>query len=262
MKHTTIFITLINLLLAVSCKSEKKVTTYEDLYKEQPFTILIAPTQDNTKRPQEKSTQDRVLNEELDMAATFLQQSCVEPLVSQGYYAIPPLAGNTILQKYNKSYRELMQGNITDLHSLYGIDAILLVAIHKWKEPEVNEVVVFAEYTLRSVKTGQELMHSWVRGDKLQPVDDKGEPIELAADYKFIQTTQMEPRLAHRCLLLQGMSDFALRNMPTSASRWMFKQDQYTSANPNFYSFLMNPDGSIEREKYNEDAFGNECFTD
>lgn len=262
MKRTAIFITLLGLLLTVSCKSEKKVTTYENIYKEQPFTILVVPAQDNTKRTKEKSTQDRVLNQELDMAATFLQQSCIEPLVSQGYYAIPPLASNTILKKYGKSYRELMLGDIADLGSLYGVDAVLLVALHKWAEPEVNEVVVFAEYTLRSVKSGLELMHTWVRGDKLQPVDDKGEPIELAADFKFIQATGLEPRLAHRCLLLQGMSDFALRNMPTSASRWMFKQDQYAAANPNFYSFLMNPDGSIEREKYNEDAFGNECFTD
>lgn len=262
MKHTSIPLIFLALLLIISCKSEKKVTTYEELYKEQPFTILIVPTQDNTKRLQEKSSQDRVLNEELDMAATFLQQSCVEPLVSQGYYAIPPLAGNTILEKYGKTYRQLMLDNITDLNNQYGVDAILLVAIHKWMEPEVNEVVVFAEFTLRSVKSGLELMHTWVRGDKLQPVDDKGDPIELAADLAFIKTTEMKPRLAHRCLLLQGMSDFALRNMPTSASRWMFKQDQYTSANPNFYSFLMNTDGSIEREKYNEDAFGNECFTD
>lgn len=262
MKRTTIFLVTLGLLLTVACKSEKKVAAYENLYKEQPLTILIAPAQDNTKRPQEKTTQDRVFNRELDMAATFLQQSCVEPLVSQGYYTIPPLAGNTIIEKYGKSYRELMLGNIADLGSLYGIDAVLLVAIHKWAEPEVNEVVVFAEYTLRSVKSGLELMHTWVRGDKLQPVDDKGDPIELAADFQFIQATELEPRLAHRCLLLQGMSDFALRNIPTSASRWMFKQDQYASANPSFYSFLMNPDGSIEREKYNEDAFGNECFTD
>jgi hypothetical protein len=262
MRYSKIILAFLCLALIVACKSEKKVTTYEELYKEQPFTILIVPTQDNSKRQQEKNTQDHAVNDELDMAATFMQQTCVEPLVSLGYYAVPPLAGNAILEKYGKSYRQLMLDNISDLGSQYGIDAILLVAIHKWAEPEVNEVVVFAEYTLRSVKSGLELMHTWVRGDKIQPVDDKGDPIELAADLALLQTTEMDPHLAHRCLLLQGMSDFALRNMPTSASRWMFKQDQYTSANPNFYSFLMNTDGSIEREKYNEDAFGNECFTD
>lgn len=262
MNRIKLIIAFLGLLLIVSCKSQKKAATYEELYKEQPFTILIVPTQDNSKRQQEKNTQDHALNEELDMAATFMQQTCVEPLVSQGYYTIPPLAGNTILEKYGKTYRQLMLDNISDLNRLYGVDAILLVAIHKWAQLEVNEVVVFAEYTLRSVKSGLELMHTWVRGDKIQPVDDKGDPIELAADQAFIKTTELDPPLAHRCLLLQGMSDFALRNMPTSASRWMFKQDQFTSANPNFYSFLMNTDGSIEREKYNEDAFGNECFTD
>ena len=56
---------LVALLLAVSCKSEKKVTTYNELYREKPVTILVAPVQDNAKRPMVKTTQDRVLNDEL-----------------------------------------------------------------------------------------------------------------------------------------------------------------------------------------------------
>lgn len=261
MKHTGILLALAGLLLA-SCAGDKKATAYEGLYKEQPFTILVAPVQDNTKRQQEKNAQDRALNEDLDLAATFVQQACVNPLVSQGYYAIPPLAGNTLVEQYGKGYRQLLHDDIAELNRRYGVDAVLLVALHKWAEPEVNEVVVYAEYTLRSVLTGSELMHTWVRGDKIQPVDDKGEPIGLAADNAFVQATDLPAPLAYRCRLLQAMSDFVLRNMPTSASRWMFRRDQYTAANPNFYRFVMNPDGSIARDKYDADAYGNECFTD
>ena len=50
MKHTSIPIIFLALLLIISCKSEKKVTTYEELYKEQPFTILIVPTPNARKK--------------------------------------------------------------------------------------------------------------------------------------------------------------------------------------------------------------------
>ena len=139
---------------------------------------------------------------------------------------------------------------------------MLLTAIHKWQQPEINEIVVYTEYTLRSTKSGVELMHVWVRGDKMQPVDVKGDPVELSTDQAFIDRSGMGSKLAHRCILLEQMSDFALRNLPTSISRWHFQHDRYISSNPVFYSFTINPDGSIERSDYSEDAFGNECFTD
>ena len=86
--------------------------------------------------------------------------------------------------------------------------------------------------------------------------------MELSTDQAFIDRSGMGSKLAHRCILLEQMSDFALRNLPTSISRWHFQHDRYISSNPVFYSFTINPDGSIERSDYSEDAFGNECFTD
>ena len=255
-------IVLAAIVLLASCKSEKKATAYSDLYNEKPVTILIAPVQDNAKRMLEKNTQDRVFNEELTAAAHYLRQTLAAPLASQGYYTIAPLASDIILQKTGLDYRQLMMGNMASLNSAYGIDAVLLVAIHKWQQPEINEVVVYTEYTLRSTKSGLELMHTWVRGDKIQPVDIKGEPIELSTDVDFIVRNQLNIPLAHKCILLQQMSDFALRNLPTSVSQWHFQHDRYITSNPVFYNFIIYPDGSIERTNYSEDAFGNECFTD
>ena len=253
---------LLAVLLFAACKSETKVTTYEDLYKEQPVSILTAAVQDNAPRPPVKTTQDEVLNDEYKATAVFLRQCLAAPLAAQGYYTVAPLAGDVILEKVGKDYRQLQLDGLTELHSRYGIDAVLLVAIHKWQRPEINEVVVFAEYTLRSTKSGLELMHTWVRGNKIQPVDVKGEPVELPDDLAFMERNQMDSRLAHICILVQQMTDFALRNLPTSVSLWHFQHDQYIPSNPAFYSFTINPDGSIERSKYSEDAFGNECFTD
>ena len=248
------------MLLLSSCKSEKRIATYEDLYKEQPFTVMLAPTQDNAQRILPKTTQDQILNDELTIAAQFVRQTVAKPLVDQGYYPLAPLATDVLMDTIKLDYREFATTDLKELATRYGIDAVLLVAIHKWQEPEVNEVVVYAEYTLRSTKTGMELMHTWVRGSKMQPLDAKGVPAELSTDMEFINRTGFNSRLAHRCILLEAMSDFVLRGLPTSASRWYFQHDQYVSANPQFYGFTITPDGSIARSEYNEDAFGNECF--
>ena len=257
-----VLIPLACLALLFSCKSERKVTAYEELYKEQPVSIITAPVQDNAPRPPVKTTQDEVFNDEYKAAAVYLRQCLAAPLAAQGYYTVAPLTSDVILEKVGKDYRQLQLDGIKEMHTLYGIDAVLLVAIHKWQRPEINEVVVFAEYTLRSTKSGLELMHTWVRGNKIQPVDVKGEPAELPGDLAFMERNKMDSRLAHMCILVQQMTDFAMRNIPTSVSRWHFQHDQYIPSNPAFYSFTINPDGSIERSKYSEDAFGNECFTD
>ena len=219
-------------------------------------------SQDNAKRPVVKTSQDEILARELASAALFMRQTLSEPLVNMGYYTLPPLASDVILERLGLTYKQYMNDDLRLLDSLYGIDAVLLVAIHKWQNPEVNETVVYAEYTLRSTKTGMDLMHTWVRGNKMQPVDTHGEPVELPADIDFIDQSGLSSSLAHRCLLLQQMSDFVLRNLPIGTRRWFHKRDQYIPANPSYYGFIINPDGSLERREYTEDAFGNECFTD
>lgn len=260
MNRFPLYITALAMLLIVSCSSEKKVASYEVLYKESPATILVGPIQDSAKRADVKTKQDEVFNAELADAATFMQQTLADPLLFQGYYVLPPLVSDVIIDKAQANYKSLSQGDIAFLASQYGVDAVLLVAIHKWQEPEVNEVVVYAEYTLRSTKTGQELAHTWVRGEKIQPVDTYGEPVNLQSDDDFIKSSGLPNRLAHRCILLQQMSDFVLRSLPTSVNRWNFKHDQYIPSNPSYYSFVINPDGSLERKEYTEDALGNECF--
>ncbi len=179
MRKVLYIVPMLLLFLVAGCKSEKKVTTYSDLYKEKPVSILIAPVQDNAKRLNAKTSQDEVVNNELTAAAHYMRQCLSTPLASQGYYTTAPLASDLIIEKAGKDYRKLMNGDISDLNSRFGIDAVLLVAIHKWQQPEVNEVVVYTEYTLRSTKSGMELMHTWVRGNKIQPVDVKPRRAEL-----------------------------------------------------------------------------------
>ena len=258
----TLYLTAILLLALTGCKGEKKIVTYEDFYKETPVNILIGPVEDNARRPIAKTSQDELLGGDLTAAAIYLRQCLADPLLAQGYYTLAPMASDIIVKTINMDYRQLRDQDIKHLGTKYGIDAVLLTAIHKWQQPEINEVVVYVEYILRSTKTGQDLMHTWVRGRKLQPVDTHGEPVELSTDAAFIERNGTESRQAHRYILLQQMSDFALRNLPTSASRWYFQHDRYTPATPAYYGFEIGTDGAIEQTTYTEDAFGNECFTD
>lgn len=255
-----IFIAMAALVMLCSCKSEKRIAAYEDIYKEQPFVVMALPTHDAAQRILPKTTQDKVQNDELTLAAQFLRQTYSKPLVDQGYYLVAPLATDAILKQVGKDFQELGSGDIKTLSTAYGVDALLLVTIYKWMEPEVNEVHVYAEYTLRSTKTGMEMMHTMVRGRKMQPVDAKGAPAELSTDLEFMKRTGFDNHLAHRCILLEAMSDFVLRSLPTSASRWYFQHDRYTSANPSYYSFTIMPDGSYDRTEFPEEAFVNECF--
>ena len=259
MKRTLILVAT-TLMLLCSCKSEKRIATYEDIYKEQPFVIMLAAPRDSAQRLLPKTTQDQVQNDELTIAAQFVRQTAAKPLADQGYYVLAPLVTDVLADTIKMNYHQLANADIKALSTQFGIDAVLLIAIHKWQEPEANEVVVYAEYTLRSTKTGMELMHTWVRGSKLQPLDAKGNPTELSTDMEFIGRTGFSNRLAHRCLLLEAMSDFVLRSLPTSAGRWYFQRDQYVPANPTFYGFTIFPDGSIERSQLNEEVFANDSF--
>lgn len=249
-------------LLFAQCKSEKKAALYDKVYSETPVTILIVPVNDNAKRQQVKTTQDSLVNEEYTTAALYMGQTLATPLLAQGYYTPAPLASELITKKLGLSFKQLRDQDIKQIATQYGIDAVLLTSIHKWKEPEVNEVAVYAEYILRSTKSGQELMHTWVCGRKLQPVNTDGEPVELSTDADFIVATGLPSELAHRCILLENMNRFVLGNLPTSVSRWYFKHDKYIAASPDYYGFVINPDGTWEQTTYSEDSFGNECFTD
>lgn len=247
------------------CKAVKKAVSYEDVYKEQPVTVYVAPFKDNTALELVRTSREKAYNDELRAAALYMRQTIAEPLLTQGYYVLTPLASEVIaMQDSAASYKDLMNGDIKRYSTLYGVDAILLVQLHKWAKPEVNELVVYVEYTLRSTKTGVELMHTWVKGTKMQPVGVKGEPMLLASDRTFMQTMGMDEEseeLAMRCILLEQMSDFVLRNLPTSRELRQYKRDQYTPAFPAYYGFVYDINGEIEQTQLTEDSFGNDCFT-
>lgn len=247
------------LLLAVGCKSEKKITTYSSIYKERPVTLYVAPLQDKSQRREERYPQDIAFNAERNMAALHLSNTLSRPLTAKGYYVIPPLAAKQIAGIENTAQKELRDGDLLRYAQYYGVDAILLVTIHRWKNNE-NEVEIYLEYTLRSCKSNIDLMHSWVQANIKAEYNYKGEHVPTPFDRTLMQDYSIDAATALRCRLVERVSDLVLRNLPISASKRQFEQDRYETAHESYFRCVVNDNNEVEMEKISMEAFEEGCF--
>ncbi|KWW31619.1 MAG: hypothetical protein AUK63_313 [bacterium P3] len=258
-RKTTIPYLLAAVLLAAGCKGEKKAATYSSIYKERPVTVYIAPLQDNSQRKEEKYPQDVAFNAERNTAARHMYLTLNKPLSAQGYYVVPPMASKLIAGQEQQSTRELMEGDLKRYAQHYGVDAILVVTLHRWKEKE-DEVILFAEYALRSCKSNTELMHSWVQASTKAERDYKGEAVARPADKRLMQDYDIDVNTALRCRLAEATCNQVLRDLPFSAQRRQFEQDRYQKANDSYFSCVLNENGEMETTRISMEAFEEECF--
>lgn len=258
-RSTIPFILAVAALLATGCKSEKKVTTYSSIYKERPVTLYIAPLQDKSQRKEEKYPQDIAYNAERNTAARHLALSLAEPLTAQGYYVVPPLAAKQIAQQEHPATRELMEGDLKRYAQLYGVDAILIVTVHRWKEQE-GDLYLFVEYILRSCKSNTDLMHNWVQAHTRIENNYKGEPYARPADRQLMVDYGVDAMTAIRCRLAAAVSAQVLRNLPISSKKRQFEQDRYRKSNTNYYGCDLTDSGEIELERISMEAFEEACF--
>lgn len=255
------YILLLFILALCGCKTEKKITVYGDIYAEKPVTIYIAPLQDLSSRKPEKYPKDIDFNNELNSAAHYLGQTLPSPLLNQGYYVIGTLASQQIAKKQNQTHKQLLNDDIKIYAQLYGIDAILCTTIHRWVEKN-GEWILFVEYALRSTKTNNDLLHTWVKAVKQIPTDFKGDPIALKSDKEFAKRMNMENGTAQRCILVEQVNDYVLRNLPISSVKRQFEQDRYTRANSTYLTYYLTPEGEIEVENSTMESFEEDCFVE
>lgn len=247
------------LLMVIGCKSEKKVTNYSSIYKERPVNLYVAPLQDKSQRREERYPQDIAFNAERNMAALHLSKTLGRPLTAKGYYVIPPLAAKQIAGIENNTFKELSEGDLLRYAQYYGVDAVLLVTIHRWKESD-GELQLFLEYTLRSCKSNIELMHSWVLGSVKAEYNYKGERVARPFDRAIMQDEGVDAATAVRCRLAERVSDHVLRNLPISSSKRQFEQDRYLKAHESYFRCFLNEDNEVEMEKISMEAYEEECF--
>ena len=256
-----IYILLFGLItIALSgCKGEKKISSYEGIYSEQPTTVYVAPIVDKTTRKEEKYPSDIEYNNALNTAKAFLYQTTTAPLQRKGYYVIGTFATKHISNTLAMSEKDLKNSQLKVFKQDYGIDAVLIVTIHRWKE-ENGKWICCLEYQLRSTKSNSDLMHTWVLASKEVPTNLKNDPVTMKNDIKFANQYSIDNQTAQRCFLVEKVNDYVLRDLPISNTRRQFEKDQYRNANPTYIKYVWGKDGGAEVskcaiEEYEEKAF-------
>ncbi|MCR4660015.1 MAG: hypothetical protein K5650_06940 [Bacteroidales bacterium] len=262
MKPQTL-ITALAALLAINltgCKTTQKTAFYEDIYKEQTATIYVAPLNDLSARNAERELNDKNHNASLNTAAKYLYISASTPLITSGYYVIPPLASAQIAAAEQRTRKELMTGKIDDYATRYGIDAVLFTTIHGWRETSC-QWTLFAEYVLRSTKSNDELMHVWVEASKLLPTDHRGNPLPLKADQDFADQWDCDLATAQRCRLAEILNQFVLNDLPLGNRSRQYNEDRYIpSRSTEYIKLMVDRDGTLEMKRISLEQFEEDCF--
>ncbi len=258
MKRLYTVILLITVVFA-GCKSEKKINSYSDIYSERPTTIYIAPVIDNAIRREVKYPKDAAYNNEINTASAYLNQTLAAPLLKKGYYVVGSVASREIAEATKMSNKQLRNGDMKSFGTDYGVDAVLIVTIHRWREKN-GEWIACLEYQLRSTKSNVDLQHTWVIARKRVPTNLKGDPVVMKNDVKFAKRFDFDNGTAQRCFLVEKVNDYVLRDLPISSLKRQFEDDIYKNANPTYMTYIWTEDGSADVgtcsvEEFEEIAF-------
>lgn len=239
---------LLAVMFMASCKSERKLDHYSDIYKERPTVIYVAPLNDLSLRHALRTTDDSTLNMSLNIASKQLYLTASDPLVNNGYYVPGPLASAQIAATEWRTGKQLRNDDITDYYNDLGIDAILFITVHNWSNT-TNSWSVEAEYVLRSASSNTELFHVLVKARKTLPTDFKGNPLPLGGDKAFAEQYGCDLETAQRCRLVETLNKYVLKDLPSGKRAREHRTERYIPSHPEYFNLLIHPDGTVEMKK-------------
>ncbi len=248
MKRNAIILLSIVAMLMASCKSEKKLESYSDIYRERPNVIYVAPLNDLSTRRALRTPEDSLYNISLNIAAQQLFLTATDPLVFNGYYVPGPLASAQIAATEWRTGKQLRNDSIGDLKTDLGIDAVLFITIHGWAFTS-NSWTVEVEYVLRSTVKGNEWMHVLVKAKKILPTDFKGNPLPLRDDELFALQYGCDLETAQRCRLVETLNKYVLKDLPGGKRAREHRTERYIRSHPEYFNFVIHPDGSVQMQQ-------------
>ena len=247
MKSRYLLWMLIPLLLS-ACKSEKKMSHYSEIYRENPAVIYIAPLSDMSMRRVLRTTDDSLFNLSLNTAAMQLYLTAADPLIYNGYYVLGPLASAQLAATEYRSGKQLRNEDISDYHRDLGVDAVLFITLQGWQQTS-NSWSVDVEYVLRSAHSNSELLHVQVHADKTLPTDFKGRPIPLAADRAFAEKYGCDLETAQRCRIVETLNTYVLKDLPSGVRARINRTERFAVAHPEQFTLKINADGTVQMTK-------------
>lgn len=243
MKRYGMLLLLLPLLMA-GCKGEQRMTQFSELYQERPATIYIAPIVDHSERRAVRFVEDSAYNASVNIATKQLYLTASSPLVFNGYYVLGPLASAQLASTEKRTVKQLRNENINDYYTDLGIDAVLFMTVNSWSSTH-NKWTVEVEYTLRSTRTGSEVMHSVVKATKMVHTDFKGKPKPLSADIEFAEKYGCDLETAQRCRLVEVLNQFVLKDLPSGSRARPLSLERYVPTHAEYFNMQINPDGSV-----------------
>ena len=248
MKTKTAILMLLAVAFMASCKSEKKLEHYSEIYSERPSVIYVAPLNDLSHRQAVRTTDDSLLNLSLNIASKQLFLTASDPLVYNGYYVPGPLASAQIAATEWRTGKQLRNEDISDYYTQLGIDAVLFITIHNWRSTG-NSWTVEAEYVLRSAVSNNELLHVSVTARKNLPTDFKGNPLPLRDDEAFAEKYGCDLETAQRCRLVETLNKYVLKDLPSGKRAREHRTERYIRSHPEYFNLQIHPDGTVEMKK-------------
>lgn len=248
MKTKTAILMLLAVAFMASCKSEKKLEHYSEIYNERPSVIYVAPLNDLSLRHALRTTEDSLLNLSLNIASKQLFLTASDPLVYNGYYVPGPLASAQIAATEWRTGKQLRNDDITDYYTQLGIDAVLFITIHGWSSTS-NSWTVEAEYVLRSARSNNELLHVSVTARKILATDFKGNPKPLVEDQAFAEKYGCDLETAQRCRLVEILNKYVLKDLPSGKRAREHRTERYIRSHPEYFNLQIYPDGTVEMKQ-------------
>ena len=139
----------VSLVLLSSCgllseQTQRREDAYATLYRENPRSIIIMPSINETNQVELKD----------NFYATLLK-----PLTERGYYVFSPFLAKELMEQESAANAEdFIHGNVAPFYRVFGADAVLFTIIHRWEKVALQaKIEIDVEYLLRSTKTGETL---------------------------------------------------------------------------------------------------------
>ncbi|MBR4739109.1 MAG: hypothetical protein IK058_03795, partial [Bacteroidales bacterium] len=231
---------------------EKKMAQYSEVYRERPATIYIAPLVDHAERRAVRVLEDSLYNVSVNVATKQLYLTASDPLVFNGYYVLGPLASAQLAATETRTVKQLRNENINDYYTDLGIDAVLFLTVNQWSSTH-NSWTVEVEYSLRSTRTGSEVMHTVARATKMLHTDFKGNPKPLGEDLDFAKKYGCDLETAQRCRLVELLNQYVLKDLPSGSRARGNSIERHTGSHAEYFNLQVNPDGSVMLVPSDED---------
>lgn len=219
MKKIHIFYIIIPLLLSACAPQISRLTTYGNLYEEDPVSIMIMP-------PINKSTK-------VDAKMCFYNTLAM-PLADNGYYAFPPSISMQVMKDQSSYDAEmLLDKSMKVVNEALGADAVLFTIIHEWRKMTIGSTVeVKIEYIIKSAKT-DEVLYNRIGNVRINASSNSGNVFADLAVMMIKTAFTKEVTVARKC------NDYTFIDIPKGKYSILHGTDQQSPAGEKEFSVTL-----------------------